>query len=147
MLRDASKNIYQDQSKNEDHHDVFGIMMIGNGIYLYHNKQQCKGGLADKVALAVTWNPESAESLSTVPFQIHPTQIQICPWFIDWLKNREFKLARDVFRTNIGRVVIKNAVSGRFGLRQIGESDESVRDRTELSEIRRLLSFGQSSPA
>lgn len=129
---DANKNIYRDESKEEDDHAVLGLMILGNGIYLKHDKQQCKGGsLADKVALAVTWNPESAESLRSIPFQNHPTQIQICPWFLDWLKNREFKLARDVFRTNIGRLVIKGASSNRFGLRQIGMFDDGVSGRTD----------------
>jgi hypothetical protein len=127
VLHDASKKIYQDQSRDEDHCTVLVLMATGNGIYIRHDAQQCKGGgLMDKVALAVSWNPHSAESYYGVPAQDHPTQIQICPWFIDWLKNREFKLARDVFRTNIGRLVIKGAVSDRFGLRQIGMFDESV---------------------
>lgn len=87
---------------------------------MFYNEQQCKGGLLDKTALAVTWNPKAADDVYENPVAEEPTQIQLCPWFIDWLKNHEFKLARDVFKTNIGRLVINSAGSNRFGFRQIG---------------------------
>jgi hypothetical protein len=79
----------------------------------------------------VTWNPSGDESLHEVEEGNKPTQIQICPWFLDWLKNRDFKLSRDVFRTNIGRLVIKGAESDRFGLRQIGMFVRRVSDHTD----------------
>lgn len=48
-----------------------------------------------------------------------PTQVTICPWFVDWIKNKEFRIGDDVYRTNIGRSVIKLS-ERNFGLKQFG---------------------------
>jgi hypothetical protein len=89
-------------------------------------EQQCRGGtLLDKVALAVTANPDVADPVERNGVKLdlrRPTQIQLCPWFVDWIKQKKLKLAGDVQkRTNIGRIVIKLAQKN-FGLKQIGGS-------------------------
>lgn len=53
------------------------------------------------------------------------TQIQLCPWFVDWIKDHKFKLHNDAARSNIGRAVIKLAESKKFGFAQIGTISES----------------------
>jgi hypothetical protein len=87
----------------------------------------------DNIALAITLNPEE-------PVRIQPgggigkdrkrTQIQLCPWFLDWLKTKEFKFFRDLKRTNIGLNVIKLAESSKFTLRQIGAFNASFPELT-----------------
>jgi hypothetical protein len=82
-------------------------------LYKY-NEQPCHGTVSDRLALAITMNPRVGSNEK-------PTQIQLCPWFVDWLGNKEFKLSRDVFRTNIGQKVIKKAeAAGKYRFRQIG---------------------------
>jgi hypothetical protein len=103
-------------------------MIIGNGVLYKYNEQACHGTIGDRLALAVTMNPEvelpplPEGFQGKMPQKQKPTQIQLCPWFVDWLGNKEFKLSRDVFRTNIGQKVIKKAEAGKYGFRQIGVS-------------------------
>jgi hypothetical protein len=50
-----------------------------------------------------------------------PTQIQLCTWFVDWIKQKKFKLSDDAQRrTNVGRAMINMAEWNLFGLTQIG---------------------------
>jgi hypothetical protein len=93
---------------------------------LSFKEQQCRGGkFIDKVALAVTANPDLGEVVWKNGAQMdtrRPTQIQLCLWFVDWIKQKKFKLAGDVQkRTKIGRLAIKLAAKN-IGLRQIGGS-------------------------
>jgi hypothetical protein len=80
------------------------------------------------VALAVTANPVRVVDLKTSAKSTRqPTQIQLCLWFVDWIKQKEHKTASDVkWRTKIGRKIIEKAESnGRtwgLGLNQIGMS-------------------------
>lgn len=77
----------------------------------------------DRVALAVTVNPAIQGDVyrnGILMSGIKPTQIQLCSWFVDWIKDRKFKLHNDAARSNIGRAVIKIAESKNFGFRQIG---------------------------
>ena len=56
-----------------------------------------------------------------MPFTItQPTQIQLCPWFVDWIKDKKYKLHNDARRSNIGRAIIKLSESTRWGFAQIG---------------------------
>ncbi|KAF2492916.1 hypothetical protein BU16DRAFT_466677 [Lophium mytilinum] len=106
-----------------------------------YKEQQCKGSVADFFALAVTRNPETSEVVSDddIPdeelyWDEKPTQIQLCPWFVDWVKSKEFKTASDVKkRTKIGRVVIKLVESKNFGLKQIDAF--SLLDKVLLHEM------------
>lgn len=91
---------------------------------LKFDEQQCRGSMSDRIALAVTVNPtsgvEAYKNEVSKSVQI-PTQIQLCLWFVDWIKDRRFKLHNDAARSNIGRAVIKLAESTNYGFRQIGE--------------------------
>jgi hypothetical protein len=105
---------------------------------LSFKEQQCRGGkLIDKVALAVTANPDLGEGEVVERNGVEmdtrrPTQIQLCLWFVDWIKQKQFKLADDVQkRTKLGRVVIKLAEKN-FGLKQIGKSSYS-RSKAQLT--------------
>ncbi|CAN9244307.1 unnamed protein product [Alternaria alternata] len=97
-----------------------------NGIKLKFKEQQCRGGTnLDKVALAVTFNPETEDEDITWRNGVaiesrQPTQIQLCTWFVDWIKQKKFKLSDDAQRrTNIGRAMINMAEWNLFGLTQI----------------------------
>lgn len=83
------------------------------------NQPACKGSLADVVALASTYNPQTVPNSQNV---VRPTQIQLCPWFIDWLKMKTFKQASDLSRTKIGKYFIDSADAKqrRWGFRPIG---------------------------
>lgn len=100
------------------------LLSSGNGFALKFDEQQCRGSMSDRVALAVTVNPNSGVEVykNGVPINnIKPTQIELCLWFVDWIKDRKFKLHNDVARSNIGRAVIKLAESTNYGFRQIGK--------------------------
>jgi hypothetical protein len=72
----------------------------------------------DRVALAVTVNSHS-ESQNRKP----PTQIQLCLWFVDCIKDREYRLHADIKkRTKIERKLIRLAESKGFGLSRLGTS-------------------------
>jgi hypothetical protein len=93
---------------------------------MHHDKEVCKGEWNDvnaKIALAETANP-------VLDGDDKPTQIQLCPWFVDWIKNKNIRLGNDVARSNIGRLFIKLSESTRFGFTQIGKhwSPDEVED-------------------
>jgi len=100
-------------------------MSVVSGVLVGTNIGFCKGSLADRVALAVTDNPYKKKKI-VVNYKLMPwkfaTQIQLCPWFLDWLMEKEYKMHRDVMRTNVGKYFIDGATKekGRFGFRQIG---------------------------
>jgi hypothetical protein len=100
-------------------------MLSVSGVVTSYDQRPCKGSIADRVALAVAVNPKKDKVWVDNKLQPHKfaTQIQLCPWFLDWLKDKKFKLHRDVKRTNIGRLFLEGAEKkdGRFGFRQIGE--------------------------
>ncbi|CAO2647427.1 Nn.00g083490.m01.CDS01 [Neocucurbitaria sp. VM-36] len=127
QLVDAKKKIYRDTS---------------NDIVLHFNEQLCRGrrfpnDIGEKIALAVTINPERKTGLyndNGEPLVTEEsTQIQLCPWFVDWIKDRKFKLHNDVARSNIGRAVIKLAESNKFGFAQIDAF--SLLDKVLLHEM------------
>jgi hypothetical protein len=101
--------------------------MIATGTLLIYREQPCRGLAADVVTLAVTYNTqietgtENGDGTIEWTYDDVATQIQICPWFIDWIKSKEFKTGNDAMRSNIGRAVIKTVESKSFGLRQIGQ--------------------------
>jgi hypothetical protein len=85
--------------------------------------------MLDRVALAVTTNPVVKTAIEGGELsRRQPTQIQLCLWIVDWIKQKDYKTADDVQRrTKIGRKIIKRAESNRLtfglGLNQIGMSD------------------------
>ncbi|KAF1848131.1 uncharacterized protein K460DRAFT_333868 [Cucurbitaria berberidis CBS 394.84] len=120
-LIDKKKKLYRD---------------LSNGIALKFDEQQCRGSMMDRISLAVTVNPISDEDVLMNGVKMSPekpTQIQLCLWFVDWIKDRRFKLHNDVARSNIGRAVIKLAESKNFGLRQIDAF--SLLDKVLLHEM------------
>jgi hypothetical protein len=89
--------------------------------------RSCHEGLADLPTLAATFdvytnwvlNDKVKGDFGEVLYNT-PTQIQLCPWFVDWIRNKEYKSADDVKRTRIGRRVVKQAEANKWPLRQIG---------------------------
>ncbi|KAF1954803.1 hypothetical protein CC80DRAFT_416825 [Byssothecium circinans] len=137
--------IYCDDSRwvKTDKRDLLGRPLFRDtitGSLIVYNNQQChEASLVGKVALAVTWNafknvqsynPQTGVS-ETRP-QEFPTQIQLCAWFIDWIKSKEYKLGDQVARTRIGRKVVKKAEGNKF-LRQIDAF--SLLDKVLLHEM------------
>jgi len=51
-----------------------------------------------------------------------PTQLQICPWFLTWVKSKKRRLQKEVLRTNVGQIVINSVTSLNLGLKQIGKT-------------------------
>jgi hypothetical protein len=49
-----------------------------------------------------------------------PTQIQICPWFIDFIENNDYKLGNDVAGSNIGRAGIQLSKKYNWPFQEIG---------------------------
>ncbi|KAJ4377483.1 hypothetical protein N0V83_000308 [Neocucurbitaria cava] len=124
QLIDAKKKIYRDTTNN---------------VVLHFNDQSCRGRILDfgeKIALAVTVNPvRQSDTIKNGEVMVvnQPTQIQLCPWFVDWVKDHKLKLHNDAARSNIGRVVIKLAESSKFGFAQIDAF--SLLDKVLLHEM------------
>jgi hypothetical protein len=101
--------------------------MIATNSLLVYREQPCRGLAADIITLAATYNTQfetgtvNGDGTKEWTYDDVPTQIQICPWFIDWIKSKEFKTGNDAMRSNIGRAIIKTVESKNFGLRQIGQ--------------------------
>jgi hypothetical protein len=97
--------------------------MIATNSLLVYREQPCRGIGSDIVTLAVTFNSQMETETVDGEYtynDVH-TQIQICPWVVDWIKSKEFKTGNDAMRSNIGRAIIKTVESKNFGLRQIGQ--------------------------
>ncbi|KAH3942841.1 hypothetical protein HBI56_053270 [Parastagonospora nodorum] len=126
--------IYCDGSRYEDRGKRDGLFRklyydTSTNTHVLYKKQSCHEGLTDFPTLAVTYNPEwESEDIEDKP----PTQIQLCPWFVDWIKNKEYKLHNDVIRSNFGRYVIKKAEANQ-GLKQIDAF--SLLDKVLLHEM------------
>jgi hypothetical protein len=69
--------------------------------------------ITDKVALAMTLNPWTEEGARA-------TQIQLCPWFVQWTKEHKYKLQKDAMMTTIGKTLIKLSGKTPFSFAQIG---------------------------
>ncbi|KAH7413563.1 hypothetical protein DE146DRAFT_247 [Phaeosphaeria sp. MPI-PUGE-AT-0046c] len=112
-LIDKDKQIWQDES---------------NGVFVGIDDRICQGrplpkDKTEKIALAITVNPWRDVEGSTgddTEEQV-ATQIQLCPWFVDWIKQRKIKLHRHAIKTMIGKAVIKLSEKTPFGFAQIGE--------------------------
>lgn len=90
------RKIYYDTSKSHDKSVksmlamLINLFVVATNTQVLYKEQTCHEGLEDFVSLAVTYNAEY-ESLDwserTQSFELNyaarPTQIQICPWFID----------------------------------------------------------------
>ncbi|KAF1918941.1 hypothetical protein BDU57DRAFT_592946 [Ampelomyces quisqualis] len=102
-VKDAQKKLFEDST---------------NGEIIRFDEQICKGkrfprDIMEKVALAVTTNPTSATGF------VQPTQIQLCPWFVQWVKDHKYKMVKDAMMTSIGKTLIKLAGRAPFSFAQI----------------------------
>ncbi|KAF1962963.1 hypothetical protein CC80DRAFT_399507 [Byssothecium circinans] len=112
---------------------------ITTNTQVLYNDQSCHDGFGDFATLAVTYNAlwetkhwnEAAQKLE-LNYEDRPTQIQLCPWFIDFIKTKKYKLGYQVARSNIGRFVVKKAESNQ-GLTQIDAF--SLPDKVLLHEM------------
>jgi hypothetical protein len=111
-----------------------------------HDDQLCKGkpfprGLMDKVALAITWNPrlDNGDYLST--------QTQLCPWFVEWIKERKYKLQKDAMMTTNGKTLIKLSGKLPFSFSQIGTHEYNRNEQSLTSSLRYFQLARQGSTA
>jgi hypothetical protein len=79
----------------------------------------------DKLVLAETRNPirdtGRRDADGNIVYEEKPTAIQLCPWFVAWIKDHKFKLGKDAMSTLIGKTVLKISESkAPFGFAQIG---------------------------
>jgi hypothetical protein len=72
----------------------------------------------EKIALAITWNSELEDGT------YFPTQTQLCPWFVEWVKERKYRLQKDAMMTTIGKTVINLVGKLPFWFSQIGKTQE-----------------------
>jgi hypothetical protein len=92
---------------------------VATGVRVEYDELICRGktfprDLSDKVALAVTFNP-------WLDLDARPTQIQLCPWFVQWTKDHKYKMQKDAMMTTIGKTLIKVSGKTPFSLAQIGK--------------------------
>jgi hypothetical protein len=86
----------------------------------------------DKIALAITWNAKQEDGTDV------PTQIQLCPWFVEWVKGREYKLQKDAMMTTIGKTLIKLSGKLPFVFSQIGKHGRNRNERQLTGSYRHL---------
>jgi hypothetical protein len=82
--------------------------------------------MGTRVALAITYNAERDTGVTRNDEPIlpdQPTQLQICPWFVDWVKERKIKLHKEAMKTTIGKTVINLSEKTPFGFAQIGRRE------------------------
>jgi hypothetical protein len=101
-----------------------------------YRQRTCHNSFLERVALAVTDNPVWYEDPYgiTHPDSTHrrdlnlyvndrPTVIQLCDWFVDWIKSKEFKTSDQITkRSNIGRAIIWRVEKKGWPFRQIGRN-------------------------
>jgi hypothetical protein len=74
----------------------------------------------------VTWNPVRVTKLldedGKPRLSNEMTQIQLCPWFVDWVKDRKIKLHKDAVKSIVGKAIIRatESSSNYLGFAQIG---------------------------
>lgn len=76
----------------------------------------------EKIALAITLNPWRDDVSTEGDNGERRTQIQLCPWFVDWVKSHKIRLFRDGIRAMIGKAIIKLSEKTPFLFAQIGKS-------------------------
>jgi hypothetical protein len=106
------------------------VKAVNIGVTVDYDDRLCKGrtfphGITDKIALAVTWNAQRRvrSNEEGIPLYVDDiTQLQLCPWFVEWIRDRKYKLGKDLKRTIIGKTVIKltESTSNKYGFAQIG---------------------------
>ncbi|KAH7079688.1 hypothetical protein FB567DRAFT_552087 [Paraphoma chrysanthemicola] len=95
--------------------------------------------MMDKVALAMTINPTRPTGVKNPagdPLVVNDmTQITLCPWFVDWVKERKFKLSSDGLKQMVAKKVIQTSQkpNSRLGFAQIDAF--SLLDKVLLHEM------------
>lgn len=136
-LIDEKKKLYEDASKNP-HMAIRLIanLRTANHVIVRLNETLCRGrpfprDIGEKTALAITWNPirdTKQKKENGDPILVNEmTQIQLCPWFVDWVKDRKIKLHKDAVTAIVGKAIIKatQSTSIRLGFAQIGIHNDS----------------------
>jgi hypothetical protein len=92
--------------------------------YLHMDGKLCRGkglDLEGKVTLAVTVNPWMGIGEGNDPDdEQRPTQIQLCPWFVEWIGKRKFKTQKQAVKVLLAKGLIKLAGKFPFAFAQIG---------------------------
>jgi hypothetical protein len=121
-------------------------LSLATGIKVKYDERPCHGGIADSLALAVTWrglvDPKSGK--------MFPSQLQICPWFLDLVKISPYTAWQDVSKKSLfGLKVITKNEENKWGFRQIGESliRYKAEDEVNMILIRCSQPVGQGAAA
>jgi hypothetical protein len=85
----------------------------------------CKGrgvkDIEEKLSLAMTVNPWLKAEDNNDPRELRrPSQLQLCPWFVDWIGERKLKNQSQVMKVFFGKGLIKLAGKLPFSFAQIG---------------------------
>jgi hypothetical protein len=92
-------------------------MSSATGIRLKYDQRPCHDGIGGKLALAATWR-----GLEENTGRLLPSQIQICPWFLDLLKLTPYTTWKDVSKKSLfGLKVITQNEENKWGFTQIGQ--------------------------
>lgn len=109
--------------------EINADQVIGDGVEVGYSEIHCRGRAfprdkLEKIALAMTMNPQIKIQLSAdendIQLRDAPTQIQLCPWFVEWLQGEKFKDQRHAIAGTIGRKLINAAGKSKYGFAQIG---------------------------
>lgn len=105
------------------------LQILATGVRVSYNDVGCKGiNPMNRIALAITTNPKKRISPQIDDYEFLPTQIQLCPWFVEWIKQRRpdditwGEWAGIKKKTRIGRYFISKAEDNKLLFNQIGES-------------------------
>ncbi|KAF2280450.1 uncharacterized protein EI97DRAFT_455340 [Westerdykella ornata] len=113
--------------KRESPHSRWATDMT-NGRKLRWRERQCEKG-SEKIAAAVTWLGTADDDTRR-----WPAQIQLCDWFVEFLKQHEMIIGEDIrLKTKIGRKVIRKASQGKWLFNQIDVYN--VLDKVLLHEL------------
>jgi hypothetical protein len=134
-LHDEKMQTWVDDCKSrgcseESHADL----AVANN-YLHMNGKLCRGkglDLEGKVTLAVTVNPWIGIGEGNDPDDVRsPTQIQLCPWFVDWIGKRKFKTQKQAMKVLLAKGLIKLSGKFPFAFAQIGSFRHSASGHRE----------------
>ncbi|KAF2006484.1 hypothetical protein P154DRAFT_569877 [Amniculicola lignicola CBS 123094] len=105
-----------------------------SGEVVQYDNRPCHGTFGDWIALAVTRNPGKDDMIGNIngPRNL-PTQIQLCEWFVDWIKRKEIKTTKDLaLKSRVASGFIKGSDKNRI-FAQIDA--ESLLDKVLLHEM------------
>ncbi|KAH7071450.1 hypothetical protein BKA63DRAFT_73050 [Paraphoma chrysanthemicola] len=98
------------------------------------NQPEMMTSLSSVIAIAFSLSINRREYGWTIIYEEKPTMIQLCPWFVSWIKERKYKLGKDAMNTLIGKSLITISESkAPFGFAQIDSF--SLLDKVLLHEM------------